>query len=211
MGKFGAHLSSSESRQIFQVMDNDKDGKISFQEFLFEYERKSSKNEENKEKIAKNSEDLGKNSENLGKIEEKIAKNEEKLEKNSQNNSENNENNQEITEKPRETLENPPKEKEEEKKQENPENEPVPEEKVKKSSIKKQSIAQPKGERKTIVFEDPEEDSKMSFLEYKTIKKGPLGSESQSPEIRNKAAPGGLGVGDGEVKQEDNGLEHSLI
>ena len=48
----------------------------------------------------------------------------------------------------------------------------------------------------------------MSFLEYKTIKKGPLGSESQSPEVRSKP-PVGVGVGEGE--QKENGLEHSLI
>ena len=66
MGKFGAHLSPSESRHIFHLMDNDRDGKISFQEFLFEYERKSSLNKENKGNSEKNEE----NKENREKIEE---------------------------------------------------------------------------------------------------------------------------------------------
>ena len=50
----------------------------------------------------------------------------------------------------------------------------------------------------------------MSFLEYKTIKKGPLGSESQSPEVRIRPGPG-VRNEEGKVVEEDNGLQHSLI
>jgi hypothetical protein len=174
----------NELQMVMRLLDNDKDGKISLPEFLFEYSKKNQKPHEIPN--------------------QKKNDQPEKIPTNEQNNK------NKVDEKSNNLQKEEPKEekpKEEPKKEIKQEENGINKETAKKSSLKKQSVAQNDAKKnEPIVFEDPEDASRLSFLEYKTIKVGP----SDSPELKQSQERKDQNKKEEEKEKEKNESEESV-
>lgn len=173
--------------------DNDKDGKISFLEFKFEYTQRMSSTHNNyfeskqptkpkQEKIEETIVQSEENSENIKKstLKKKNSNDQSKLKQEKEDTEFERDQNSVIIEKSLKTSFNESSITKPKIKQENDhieyqsERKSIFVEKSIKSSIKKKSFAQPilNEKKEPVVFDDPDDPDKVSFLEYKHTKVG---------------------------------------